>query len=172
MPIYAVHPVAGRPIKVGFSRNIKERFSTIQTGSPVPLVLAATFDGDIIIERQMHALLASARSHGEWFNVCMDAVHDAYRVAISDAPLSVSAESINPAFDRIVLRVGRIIDFAQACGTSESQACAWRRRGIPAARWNDVAAITGASIDDIKAATRGAPDQPLRPRVAIQGSSA
>ena len=54
-------------IKFGYTRNIEDRFKTLQIGSPVLLELLGKADGRIHLEQKLHRLLAASRSHGEWF---------------------------------------------------------------------------------------------------------
>lgn len=63
----------GFPIKIGFTRNIKDRIKTLETGSEHPLfligVLYAKNKGQAIeIEKGIHSIIAPHRMAGEWFN--------------------------------------------------------------------------------------------------------
>lgn len=65
--IYAIGPKDGGNIKFGQALNVKSRFSSIQTGSPVRLKLHGTVYLPSDTEFAIHAHLANVRSHGEWF---------------------------------------------------------------------------------------------------------
>lgn len=67
MTVYFIE--GGGLVKIGYTaaESPEERLSTLQTGSPARLELLAFCDGDQSLERQLHELLADARSHNEWF---------------------------------------------------------------------------------------------------------
>lgn len=54
-------------VKFGYTRSIKLRLNTLQTGSPVALELLASCQGLRHHERSIHLHLARDREHGEWF---------------------------------------------------------------------------------------------------------
>ncbi len=56
------------PVKIGFtSGSVKDRLAALQTGSPVPLKVAASLMAPDYAERRIHRALAEYRLHGEWF---------------------------------------------------------------------------------------------------------
>lgn len=66
--VYAVTPLGGGGcIKFGRATNVKSRFSGIQTGSPVKLVLLGSVFVPWEVEPEIHGYLKEHRSHGEWF---------------------------------------------------------------------------------------------------------
>jgi hypothetical protein len=65
--VYAIAPRGGGCIKFGHSLNVKSRFSGIQTGSPVKLVLLGSVYVPWEVEPEIHEYLREHRSHGEWF---------------------------------------------------------------------------------------------------------
>ena len=69
--IYGVSAVDSGNIKIGIARHLPSRFSGLQTGSSLPLVVVAAistmrFDPRTT-ERQIHEHLGAHRKHGEWF---------------------------------------------------------------------------------------------------------
>jgi T5orf172 domain len=56
------------PIKIGYSRHPVGRMKDLQTGSPLPLVLAAQIAGPPELEGRLHRKLHDRRLHGEWFD--------------------------------------------------------------------------------------------------------
>lgn len=57
------------PIKIGYARRVRARLSAIQTGSPHPMTLLASFpanDGPTV-ERGLHYRFAALHISGEWF---------------------------------------------------------------------------------------------------------
>lgn len=65
-----------REIKIGITKNIKDRLRAISTGNSIkPKLLGLYFNInddrkiDRIIEREAHSLLADRRANGEWFSV-------------------------------------------------------------------------------------------------------
>lgn len=56
-------------LKVGISQNVHSRHVTHHQHSPAKTRLIACFRGTPQLERQVHRLLASKRSHSEWFDI-------------------------------------------------------------------------------------------------------
>lgn len=69
MNIYVIG--ARRYIKIGISRDVKARLSTIQTGCPYPLHVYQSWATSRAreIERKAHSLLHGYRTKGEWFDL-------------------------------------------------------------------------------------------------------
>lgn len=65
--IYFIQCPDGGPVKIGYAEDVTKRVKDIQSCSPVPLALVATFDGDLKSEARWHKLFADQRLHGEWF---------------------------------------------------------------------------------------------------------
>ncbi len=66
--VYAILAHCSPPlVKIGLSRAPKNRFSGIQTSSPVKVSLLGFSEGDDLCEKAMHVALKEYRSHGEWF---------------------------------------------------------------------------------------------------------
>jgi hypothetical protein len=65
--IYAIQGEAGGPVKIGVATDIEARFRTIQSCSPVPLVVRAVQLGGYQEEEELHFRFRSSRLHGEWF---------------------------------------------------------------------------------------------------------
>ena len=68
------------PVKVGQAHDPYRRLSGLQTGNPVRLYLRAVVEYDLMPEPNVHALLASARIHNEWFELT-DEVREVLKVA-------------------------------------------------------------------------------------------
>lgn len=66
--IYFVASVDAGAIKVGRSRNVLERMSSLTTSSPVPLTLVAMVQYRPQLEHEIHAHLSEYRKRGEWFH--------------------------------------------------------------------------------------------------------
>lgn len=59
-------------VKIGYTGgNPFSRLDSLQTGSPVPLVLHAYIDGSLELERAFHEAFAQSRMIGEWFHVSL-----------------------------------------------------------------------------------------------------
>lgn len=58
------HP---RRVKIGYATNVRARFSAIQSGCPVKLVLLGVLEGNH--ESALHDRFASYHHHGEWFTL-------------------------------------------------------------------------------------------------------
>jgi hypothetical protein len=68
--IYFIQSVTNGPIKIGFSKNVKERIEDIQCGSPAKLTVLAVHPGTRWGEQRLHKQFATdrIRAGGEWFN--------------------------------------------------------------------------------------------------------
>lgn len=85
MSVYFIQALTGGPIKIGVTTGpIRGRLSTLQTASPVPLVVLRETEGDYEAERDLHMALAAHRLSGEWF-----ADHPDVRAAMIAAPALV-----------------------------------------------------------------------------------
>jgi hypothetical protein len=67
--VYFIGQIDSGPIKIGASANPALRIKALQSGSPVPLALLASFASKDCYEaeRSLHKQFARARLHGEWF---------------------------------------------------------------------------------------------------------
>lgn len=65
--VYFIQPASGGLIKIGWARDPETRRNELQTGSPVPLRIIGTIEGDQKLEREIHGRFAHLREHGEWF---------------------------------------------------------------------------------------------------------
>lgn len=71
---YFVASVDHALIKIGKTKHIGKRFSSLQTMSPAPLELAYVVEYDVMLESRIHAHLAEYRAHGEWFHATPEVV--------------------------------------------------------------------------------------------------
>ena len=58
---------AGNRVKIGYSKNPRDRATGLRIGSSVRLRIYYVTPGTMALERQLHALFASDRVNGEWF---------------------------------------------------------------------------------------------------------
>jgi hypothetical protein len=66
--IYFIRAAESRRLKIGIARNVQERLNTLQTGSPEPLAIEASFEIDgCITEKQLHAIFKDCHIRREWF---------------------------------------------------------------------------------------------------------
>ncbi len=72
MAVYFVRAGADGYIKIGHSKNVKNRIKDLQTASPVPLDVMCVIDGDKRMETELHRRFAKHRDHGEWFRPGID----------------------------------------------------------------------------------------------------
>lgn len=68
--IYFIYDAKVEAIKIGFSTNVSDRFSTLQTASATKLELLGTMLGSMADEQRLHAKFQ--RMHGEWFHITND----------------------------------------------------------------------------------------------------
>jgi hypothetical protein len=52
---------------IGYTKKIKERFSTLQSGYPDTLIILATTPGNTNDEQLVHEKLQNFKIRGEWF---------------------------------------------------------------------------------------------------------
>jgi hypothetical protein len=116
---------AGDAIKIGYSKNVRLRFQTLQTASAVDLVLLGHVPGDVNFEQTLHERLAPHRRRGEWFQDCStvrDIInetlgHDAFEQRPSPpcdaAPSGPSQREI--AEEELALASERLAEFGEFC---------------------------------------------------------
>ena len=72
--------------KIGFSKDVAKRLSTLQTGNPVQLKIHHTEPVPEhrvrILEKKLHTELGYLRLKGEWFNITPDRAVSMLRFAI------------------------------------------------------------------------------------------
>lgn len=77
MPIYFIVDDYDGPIKIGISKNVDKRLSTLQTGNPRELKLMAWIvtqgkSEDHETEQKLHRFFSEYRVRGEWFSLTPD----------------------------------------------------------------------------------------------------
>ena len=65
--IYFVQMGFVGPVKIGYTKNIDKRISSLQTASPYKLNLLCVMPGTEDYEKDIHAGLDEIRLEGEWF---------------------------------------------------------------------------------------------------------
>lgn len=83
--VYAIAPKGGGAVKFGRAIDVKKRFSSIQTGSPVKLEMLGSVFVPVAVETEIHAYLKEHRSHGEWFYPTVLVMELASLIAARDA---------------------------------------------------------------------------------------
>lgn len=63
---------SGDYAKVGYSRFPQNRLAMLAKYSPMPSVLARTFEGGKWLEHRLHRYLVEQHQHGEWFRWCAE----------------------------------------------------------------------------------------------------
>lgn len=67
--IYFIEQEGTKLIKIGVAKDIKKRFSTLQTGSPQQLILRGYIVGGYDKEKELHNYFNSLHFGGEWFTL-------------------------------------------------------------------------------------------------------
>ena len=67
--VYFIYCKASNLVKIGVTRDIKNRFKGLQNSSGVPLLLLKIIEGDERTESDLHIKFDIYRHHGEWFMV-------------------------------------------------------------------------------------------------------
>lgn len=65
--IYFIQVGTDGPIKIGYAGDVKRRLGELQLANPFELRLVRAVRGNVLLERQIHAIYAHARLRGEWF---------------------------------------------------------------------------------------------------------
>lgn len=66
--IYVIQSIVGGPVKIGTSKNVRERIKCFQIGSPFELIVLKVIKKvPSQIEIDLHKQLSEYRLHGEWF---------------------------------------------------------------------------------------------------------
>lgn len=65
--IYFIQGESGGPIKIGYTRDLKGRLNSLQTGYPDVLILLGAFPGNQDDEQRLHEEFSGCRIRGEWF---------------------------------------------------------------------------------------------------------
>lgn len=84
-------------IKIGKSSDVKKRFASIRTMSPIDLNVECHFKCHEDMEYYLHGVFAASRAHGEWFN----GTAELYRVI--DAAKTGGVKAVVDEIKRIVL---------------------------------------------------------------------
>lgn len=64
--IYFIQNSEG-PIKIGYSKNVKTRFESLQSSNPDTLILLAEVKGNKTMEQELHNKFSHLKIRGEWF---------------------------------------------------------------------------------------------------------
>lgn len=67
--VYVIGEPGSSIVKIGFSKAPEKRLWFLQVGSPVPLSLQATFEGDQSLEAELHRFFGAHHVRGEWFRL-------------------------------------------------------------------------------------------------------
>lgn len=82
-------------IKIGRTVNLKKRFISLQTSSPVKLDVVHSIQYDYDLETRIHEHLAEYRAHGEWFQACKPVIR--FIRAIKDNGIGWLVEQVGDA---------------------------------------------------------------------------
>lgn len=105
------------PVKVGFSRNPRQRIATLNCASPNDIRLLHCYQVDcnpLHIERAVHSTLHSHRLAGEWFDVDSASAREAllrtaneYGIALIDPPRPAKRKRGRPLSgkERVTIRL-------------------------------------------------------------------
>jgi hypothetical protein len=65
--VYFIQVISSGNVKIGYSKNIKSRLSTIQTSIPEKIKLLGFISGDKVKEKELHKKFNLYHIRGEWF---------------------------------------------------------------------------------------------------------
>lgn len=75
--VYVIGTAHSTRCKIGYSKNIRERLTALQSGCPDELYVLLQLRGDSSLETALHRHLADRRLHSEWFELGPDPVRTA-----------------------------------------------------------------------------------------------
>jgi hypothetical protein len=78
--VYFVGPADG-PIKIGYASRLEYRLKDLLTMNAYPLIVHATVEGQVSVERAYHKRFKAHRLHGEWFAPHPDILAEIARLA-------------------------------------------------------------------------------------------
>ena len=70
--VYVIGSPLSRLVKIGWTTNLRNRLSSLQSGSPVELRVYRTYPGGRELEKWLHVHFKRSRKHGEWFSLAYD----------------------------------------------------------------------------------------------------
>lgn len=88
--VYFIQAATGQ-VKIGFTRNLIDRFSTLQVGNHERLTVLAAYFGERLEESNLHARFHRFLIRGEWFHPVKEILDH-----VSEIPKSI-ADSFNSA---------------------------------------------------------------------------
>jgi len=65
--VYFIREEKGFLVKIGYTKNIKQRMHQIKVGCPSEIILLGHVDGGEKEEKSIHEIFRHLRKHGEWF---------------------------------------------------------------------------------------------------------
>lgn len=65
--VYLIRQGVTGPVKIGVAKDVVKRLRQLQTNQPVPLRIIRVLEGDVAVERALHARFSALRLKGEWF---------------------------------------------------------------------------------------------------------
>ncbi len=70
--VYFILDTVAKAIKIGFSRNVEQRFNAFQVGNLNPLRLLAVQEGGRAKELELHRRFSAHKLRSEWFKDCKE----------------------------------------------------------------------------------------------------
>jgi hypothetical protein len=90
--IYFVLATRVNRVKIGYTKDMKQRFDRLQYLAPVALEVIKVWRGSFKLERQIHDRFYKYRRHGEWFELTqelltfIESLPNKHRLRASDIP--------------------------------------------------------------------------------------
>jgi hypothetical protein len=102
--VYFIKPVGmAGPIKIGCSCSPSNRTRSLETWSPFALEVMAEIEGDVLLERQFHAMFLHLHERREWFRPGADLLDviaqinaGTFSVEVLPDPLRVDRRHLRP----------------------------------------------------------------------------
>jgi hypothetical protein len=139
--IYVIQEQPNGPVKIGYTEGdvqdwricVKGRLESLQTGNPRRLAVVAVFDGNMKVERALHAKFWSFRLRGEWFEY-VDEVCAFVETHRLKAPMSTKTRRVKPPKVReaeALTTAGFLVrDMKMAADAAEAHAVNIRRKWL------------------------------------------
>lgn len=97
-------------VKIGVTKRLKSRMSSLRNSSPVPIKLFAVVFGDQVLEKYLHNHFAAFRKHGEWFELTDELASCIDKLKRQKIPECIPGELVPSREERVEILAAEIVD--------------------------------------------------------------
>lgn len=99
--VYFVEAVGLERVKIGLTRNIRNRLLHLQLACPVRLRVVGIIPGTRKLERSLHRRFAAVRIHSEWFQLTVALRMELHRLKEKERLLAAKLRVASPTADPV-----------------------------------------------------------------------